>query len=160
MKKNILIGILLVTNMISLFLVINSKPKEMHNYFLSLSGESENWKINDYKIIYTPEQQEAGGGILTYTKPSGDYPLKVKLQLFNNMSDKEPFHTSERGIERQGDYVQIGGGGYSVPQPTLENLRSKYIHIIWTTKSGEVHQEDMVIGIQSLIVPKVIDFTQ
>jgi hypothetical protein len=42
----------------------NNKEAET-NYYLSLSGESEHWKLDGYEIMITPEGYKAGNGILT-----------------------------------------------------------------------------------------------
>lgn len=34
------------------------------NYFLSLSGESDHWKLDGYEIVMTPEESKAGFGTL------------------------------------------------------------------------------------------------
>lgn len=39
--------------------------KSATNYFLSLSGESEHWKLDRYEILMSPDELKAGHGTLT-----------------------------------------------------------------------------------------------
>src|SRR5699024_3220639 len=42
----------------------DSLSKAETNYYISLSGEGEHWKLDGYEILMTPEGYKAGQGIL------------------------------------------------------------------------------------------------
>lgn len=85
------------------------------NYYLSLSGESDHWKLGGYEIVMTPEESKLGYGTLT---------MKGEDE---HMADFFSYHvfTVVDGEENSLHSGSVSGGGRILLNRLPEPLRAK-----------------------------------
>ncbi|MFC7321520.1 hypothetical protein [Halobacillus campisalis] len=64
-KKGIVIFLSII---LVIFFLVGCEKERVNNYYLSLSGESESWEVDSYKILLKPDTLKAGNGNLTMKK--------------------------------------------------------------------------------------------
>lgn len=150
MIKNIVIILLAVTSILFMMLYFNSETKKEYYYYLSLNGESQSWRISDYKIIVTPEKRESGGGKISYIGDYERYPTKISYQIFHKASDEQPYASGAQHQIRT-ETISMGGGGYGKEnQEPFEEIRKKFVRITWTGKDGNQYIEEMYMETNNL----------
>lgn len=61
--------------------------KDNDNYYLSLTGESDNWNLSGYEVVITPEEFKLGNGTLTmknHNKYTSDFFHFTTHAVINN----------------------------------------------------------------------------
>lgn len=64
MKKAVSFSLLLLV-----ILTACQQPSNDMNYFIALSGESENWQLTGYEFMQTSDSFKAGNGMLKTNMP-------------------------------------------------------------------------------------------
>lgn len=111
----------------------------INNYYLSLSGESESWKVDFYEILIKPETFDVGNGNLTMknkTEYSSDY-LSIGVYAVIDNEDTVVQRSTVTGSELDISQTSMGAseGGTLLNKNgepvSLENISDIYMIIEW-----------------------------
>lgn len=121
------------------------------NYFLSLSGESDHWRLNDYEIIITPEGYKAGNGKLTMKgeeKYTADF-FNIGIYSVIN-GEKNRFHgrSISSSISEGTDIADqtigtVESEGEVLTEPT--EIDEIYAIVTWSDGSREDKEERIIL---------------
>lgn len=124
-----------------LFIVLisacNRNDQSEVNSYLSLMGESETWKVEQYKMSLTPETLEAGNGILK-TKDKIQYNNYFNLEV-HAVIDNDDKVIQEKKITGSGNLTEVTtgtveGGTYLDKDGeaiVVDNISEVYMIIEW-----------------------------
>lgn len=102
MKKNLISLIFLLVILPACDSEETDSNKETNtNYYFSLSGESDHWKMNGYEIIITPEGYKVGNGKLTM-KNEDEYEAEFFDLDIYSVVDGEKNSLHGRSISSEG----------------------------------------------------------
>ncbi|WP_164670155.1 hypothetical protein [Virgibacillus doumboii] len=121
--------------------------KNDDNYFLSLTGESDSWKLNRYEIVITPEEFKLGNGTLTM-KNHEEYKTDsfhfTTHAVINN--EDRTIHTSSvtgMGIDIAEETTGTieGKGENSI---TLDDISDVYMIVEWWDVNKEENVKERI----------------
>ncbi|MEI2356694.1 hypothetical protein [Mesobacillus zeae] len=132
----------------------NSNEKSViDHYYLSLSGESENWEVKSYKLELSPDVFNVGNGTITMknqTMYTTDF-IDIKVHaIINNeneviqskkiIGDNTEINKMTIGaIEGKVEFVDKNG----IPI-TLENISDIYIEIEWQAVNEKQRMQEKI----------------
>lgn len=117
----------------------NSEKTVINNYYLSLSGESESWKVDSYEVLIKPETFDVGNGNLTMknkTEYRSDY-LSIGVYAVIHNEDTVIQRSTVTGSELDISQTSMGAseGGTLINKNgepvSLENISDIYMMIEW-----------------------------
>ncbi|MFD1361572.1 hypothetical protein [Lentibacillus salinarum] len=124
----------------------NNKEMET-NYYLSLSGESDHWKLNSYEIVITPEGSKAGNGTLTMKNEDEHMADFFSFDTYAVVDgEKNRFHG--RSISGQTDIAeQIIGTieGEEEALTELSEVNEIYVVVNWNDDDADGDKEEVLV---------------
>lgn len=123
----------------------NNKETET-NYYLSLSGESEHWKLDGYEIMITPEDYKAGNGILTMKNTDEHMANFLSFDTYAVVGGEEHrLHghsvSGEADIAKQ-NTGKVDGEEQALKEPT--KIDEIYAVIRWNDQDTDVDKEERI----------------
>ncbi|WP_432406584.1 hypothetical protein [Wukongibacter sp. M2B1] len=150
----------LATGLIILFILTNiytyihfSNQENKHIYVLTLKGESENWKIDNYQIVYNLSKGVGKSGFAdVYFLENIDKIDKSSVKIFVYdyfKNGKEPHKSSTPPSydEEKGFFMMGAGKDYPPKNLTIKDIEENtYMVIEWKTKNGNNYKEKIDLG--------------
>lgn len=143
-----IIGLILLSLLLA---SCNDSEKVINDhYYLTLSGESESWEVDSYKVIINPDTFSAGNGTLSM-KDKNEFNsnfLDIKVHATINNQDRvvQGKSVTVTGDEQNIAQTSIGaveGGTYFKEngEPiTLEDISDLYMIIQWQDGNKEMEE--------------------
>lgn len=141
----------------ALFIVLlsgctNNDKTVVNHYYLSLMGESENWKVTGYEVVITPNRFKAGDGTLVMNNKEDYYSNFLNIQVHaliehedkviqakSILADATSVDISETTIGTIEGEPYINAAGEPI---TIENIGDIYMVVEWYDESkGEKVKE-------------------
>ncbi|WP_051239851.1 hypothetical protein [Pontibacillus halophilus] len=113
-----------------------------NNYYLSLSGESKNWKVDSYEVVMKPDTFKVGNGRLSMknqTEYSTDF-LSLEVYAVIDNQDRVVQEKSVKGTVSDITQITMGtieGGNFITENEapiSLEHISDIYMMIEWKDK--------------------------
>lgn len=135
-------------------LLFGCSEKTFETNYFSLTGESEHWKVDSYKIEISPETLKAGSGIVT--KKAGDsfYSEAYSIRVYAVIDKRHEViqGTSASGsVPLEMDEITTGTieGGPLLDKEgqaiTIDHIHQIYMMIAWEEASKGDWQEEKII---------------
>ncbi|ASF38958.1 hypothetical protein CEH05_07470 [Halobacillus halophilus] len=148
-KKALIISLSIIVVITFLSGCVNNEKSTGNNFHLSLSGESENWKVSSYNILIKPDALKAGNGNLTMKNKAEfntDF-LSIRVHAVIDNEDRiiqgKSIQGSESNITQTSTGVTEGGTFIDEEgEPiSLENISDIYMTIEWHDIKGANKEE-------------------
>lgn len=117
------------------------------NYYLSLNGESEHWKLSGYEIVITPEGYKAGNGTLTMKDHAEHMAHFFSFDAYAVVDGEEDrFHG--HSVSGEADIAeQIPGtiDGDDEAMKELSEIDEIYVVINWNDQDTDGDREERIV---------------
>ncbi|WP_164215539.1 hypothetical protein [Virgibacillus sp. YIM 98842] len=125
----------------------NNKEAES-NYYLSLNGESEHWKLNGYEILMSPDESKAGYGTLTMKGENKHMANFFSFKVYTVVDGMENrLHSGSvsgaTDIAKQTTGIIEGEGGKNLTEfPEVDKI---YMTVTWNDDETDGDQEEKIV---------------
>ncbi|MFU1796873.1 hypothetical protein ACM1RC_23630 [Paenibacillus azoreducens] len=162
----IVIAILLVTNGVTLGLLIQSKHKsdklpgsDKRWEFFTLNGKGQNWQIKDYKVVRTAFSIFHGNGSLAYLGNPQDIKDSTYFEYgYYKMHEGKPWAIHRHSASSVNGSVDIltnikylgsieGAPSPWEPADTAQGLLDSYMEVSWKDNQGKMHTEQVPMSV-------------
>lgn len=124
-----------------------SDKKAETNYYISLSDESEHWKLNGYEIKMTPEGYKAGNGILKMKNENKQNEGFLSYDVYAVVSgEEERFHGGS--VSGDADITEIPIGTIDGEEGNLKDFSEFdeiYMTVTWNNEDTDGDQEEKMV---------------
>lgn len=143
MMKRILISLIFLLAALS---ACNNKGTET-NYYLSLSGESDHWKLDGYEILMSPDESKAGYGTLTMKGKDKHMANFFSFQVYTVVEGMENvLHsgsvsgTTDIAKQTTGTIEGVGGENFTA-FPEVDKI---YMTVTWNDDDTDGDEEEKI----------------
>ncbi|MFS1515457.1 hypothetical protein V1503_02905 [Bacillus sp. SCS-151] len=146
---------------IILLVFVNQSPKKINSYYFTLSGDSENWEVRNYKIAILPDKHKTGSTELKFKSKDGLKTNFYDFSVYTAISKEIEGSTGKKiVVEEETIYSQSRGGfiptineilieKYESTSPliykgtpiTIANIEEIYAEVLWEDESGQIIKE-------------------
>lgn len=117
------------------------------NYYISLSDESDHWKLNGYEIMMTPEGYKAGNGILKMKDEAKQSEGFLSYDVYGSV-DGEEIKFQSGSVSGDTDITEMTLGTIEGDEESLREfpkLDEIYMTITWNDENTDSDQEEKII---------------
>jgi len=144
--KRILISLTLTFLLVALS-ACNNKDSGT-NYYLSLSGESDHWKLDGYEILMSPDEFKAGYGTLTMKGEDKHMADFFSFHVYTVVDGEEnSLHSGsvsgETDIAKQTTGTIKGEGGENLTK--FLEVNEIYMDVRWNDNDTDGDQEERIV---------------
>ncbi|GIN99150.1 hypothetical protein J6TS1_50200 [Siminovitchia terrae] len=146
--KRILIGMILLLIVLSACNSVDTRAnKETEtNYYLSMSDESEHWKLNGYEIIITSKGYKAGNGILKMKDGDEQREGFLSYDVYTIVGGEENrFHGGS--VSGDADITEMTTGTIVGEEENLKEfpkIDEIYMTVTWSDDDTDGEQEEKI----------------
>lgn len=124
-----------------------SNKKAETNYYISLSDESDHWKLDGYEIMMTPEGYKAGNGILKMKDEGKQSKGFLSYDVYAVVGGEENrFHGGS--VSGDADITEMATGTIDGEEENLKELPEIdeiYMSVTWNDDDTDGDQEEKII---------------
>ena|SRR5699024_7636424 len=139
----------IVISLVFLFVVLSGCIKEepTTNYYLSLSGESDHWKLDSYEIVMSSEETKAGYGTLTMKNEDEHMADFFSYHVYTIVDgEKNSLHSGavsgEMDIAKQTTGTIESEGDSLTEFPEVDEI---YMDICWNDDDTDGDQKETIV---------------
>lgn len=117
------------------------------NYYISLSDESDHWKLNGYEIMMTPEGYKAGNGILKMKDEDKQSEGFLSYDVYGSV-DGEEIKFQSGSVSGDTDITEMTIGTIEGDEESLREfpkLDEIYMTITWNDEDTDGDKEEKII---------------
>ncbi|WP_164669688.1 lipoprotein [Virgibacillus doumboii] len=147
--KRILISLILLLAVLSACNTEDTEPKKQTetNYYLSLYGESDHWKLAGYEIMMTPEGYKAGNGMLKMKDEDRQTADFLSYSVYAVVDGQENrFHGGS--VSGEADITEKTTGTIEGEEEILKEFQKIdeiYMTVTWNDDGTDGDQEEIII---------------
>jgi hypothetical protein len=153
-KTGLLCGLLFSVILGALIYMILKEPETEYYVYTTIEGESSNWKLVNYEVVFTPSSMREGGGELIFIGDKNRKPIShvSGAVYFGGKSIGGYSHSYD---SRYGS-ILLGGGGIGTPGSSRKISTNyvarfaeddRYIIITWIGVNLEKYTEKIDLNI-------------
>ena len=126
---------------------IKSNNKTETNYYLSLGDEGDNWEIDGYEIMMTPEGYKAGNGMLKMKDEDKQSEGFLSYDVYGSV-DGEEIKFQSGSVSGDTDITEMTIGTIEGDEESLREfpkLDEIYMTITWNDEDTDGDKEEKII---------------
>jgi len=125
---------------------IESNQETESNYYLSMSDESEHWKLNGYEIMITSEGYKAGNGILKMKDADEQKEGFLSYDVYAVVDGEENrFHGGSMSDNANIDEVTTGTIDGEEELKEFPDIDEIYMTVTWNDADTDGDQKEKII---------------
>jgi|SRR5699024_2910758 len=126
---------------------IKSNNKTETNYYLSLGDEGDNWEIDGYEIMMTPEGYKAGNGILKRKGEDKEIEGFLSYDVYADVGgEKNRFHGGS--VSEDTNITELATGTIDSEEENLKEfpqIDEIYMTVTWNDDGTDGDQKEKII---------------